>query len=463
MSSEWGGVFAVLVTNELQLSRVAVWCLGISWRVVAAILPWDRGSGMGGFVVECPSCAVIWCTWCGQKAAVMQLTEPPLFQVRKTMRFAALLVVLPCVFAQGSKPEGRAGWETSASSPTCPCSNDSLCKPIERVGGENVFAFHMDKDIYIPTTEQVWRKYNWSLITTVCVFGPIDPELFCYAHSKGVRVTLGTIGPAGWDNWDNATTNQKWIDGLLSTMAATFTDGFNIDIEQGVTNDSRIPALTELVKNASDAVHAVNPHAQMSFDAPSLGLRTETGECGQDYNRRYNYTGLAEALDFLVTMDYDTNIKWSRRYHQYPQYYANIALPIVESGVECLTQNLSVPASKIVLAFPWYSYEYICAPGDVPPVCNYVDTGVMSTSTAQEFISNGTATSIWQTNTSTPHFFYTRNGSFVRVDYDNRQSLRLKYTYAKTAGVRGIGMWAASTLNYSNPTYSEFWEDMGLF
>ena len=36
-----------------------------------------------------------------------------------------------------------------------------------------------------------------------------------------------------------------------------------------------------------------------------------------------------------------------------------------------------------------------------------------------------------------------------RVDYDDSQSLRLKYQYARGAGARGTGMWTASTLNYS--------------
>lgn len=35
-----------------------------------------------------------------------------------------------------------------------------------------------------------WKFYDWSHITTVAVFGKYDPELMCYAHSRGSRVVL---------------------------------------------------------------------------------------------------------------------------------------------------------------------------------------------------------------------------------------------------------------------------------
>ena len=33
-------------------------------------------------------------------------------------------------------------------------------------------------------------KYDWTKLTTVVMFGHYDADLMCYAHSKGVRVTL---------------------------------------------------------------------------------------------------------------------------------------------------------------------------------------------------------------------------------------------------------------------------------
>lgn len=38
--------------------------------------------------------------------------------------------------------------------------------------------------------QKTWKSYDWSLITTVAVFGNYDSELMCYAHSQGARVVL---------------------------------------------------------------------------------------------------------------------------------------------------------------------------------------------------------------------------------------------------------------------------------
>jgi len=38
--------------------------------------------------------------------------------------------------------------------------------------------------------KEAWKSYDWSKITTVAAFGKYDPELLCFAHSKGARVVL---------------------------------------------------------------------------------------------------------------------------------------------------------------------------------------------------------------------------------------------------------------------------------
>lgn len=72
-----------------------------------------------------------------------------------------------------------------------------------------------------------------------------------------------------------------------------------------------------------------------------------------------------------------------------------------------------------------------------------------------------------QANSSTPHFFYTNvsDGALHRVDYDDSQSLRLKYGYAKSVGARGTGMWTASALDYNGDQEmgKMFWEDLKVF
>lgn len=49
-------------------------------------------------------------------------------------------------------------------------------------GGFQVFVFDVGG--------KTWKSYNWSMVTTLAMFGKYDAELMCQAHSKGARVVL---------------------------------------------------------------------------------------------------------------------------------------------------------------------------------------------------------------------------------------------------------------------------------
>ncbi|KAJ7380314.1 hypothetical protein OS493_011036 [Desmophyllum pertusum] len=66
----------------------------------------------------------------------------------------------------------------------CPCEDPSLCEPIARPQGKEFLMFS--------TKPNVWRKYDWTKVTTIALFRPWDDELMCEAHKRGVRVVFGS-------------------------------------------------------------------------------------------------------------------------------------------------------------------------------------------------------------------------------------------------------------------------------
>ena len=58
----------------------------------------------------------------------------------------------------------------------CPCEDESLCKPIETPPRKEFFMFS--------TKPNVWRKYDWTKVTTIAIFRPWDDELMCEAHKR---------------------------------------------------------------------------------------------------------------------------------------------------------------------------------------------------------------------------------------------------------------------------------------
>ena len=196
------------------------------------------------------------------------------------------------------------GWPTARA---CPCANATLCQPITRAGGEDIYAFHITGDD--------WRRYDWSQITTVAVFGSsgdtagtdtVDPELLCHAHASGARVTLG-VGGLPLAQWHNATAVDRWVAAAVGNVQAAFADGLNIDIEEACTKRSDADALSAVARKAAHAMHAVNPSSHVSFDVPSGGLGIsptyQPHGCGKMDEREYDFKALAEAVDFFVVMD----------------------------------------------------------------------------------------------------------------------------------------------------------------
>jgi hypothetical protein len=114
----------------------------------------------------------------------------------RTLSAVALLVAAFASSAGARRPNGIAGWDTSTGA--CPCSDPKLCEPVTTPRSqEGVYAFHT-------TGNTSWQHYDWAQITTVCVFGVVDPLMLCKAHSVGARVTLGAGGPPT-GSWNDTT------------------------------------------------------------------------------------------------------------------------------------------------------------------------------------------------------------------------------------------------------------------
>ena len=410
--------------------------------------------------------------------------------------------------------DGYAGWTTSAEAPRCPCANVSLCAPISTpipsTGG--VFAFHVST-----ANDTAWREYDWSQVSTVCVFGAVDPELLCHAHSVGARLTLGNGGITETAQWSNATAVSSWIARSNGKVGAAFADGYNIDIEIESSGAADAAALAAMTIKAVAALKAINPASQISFDVPSQGQ----GACGQMYGRAYGFSALADAVDFLVVMDYDSGAARSalparvwytgapsaaNRSYRYGSrqvasaacvaggdptnpagqppsgisrlcakaevagfsmcaagwmadfkgfwmesaakgcggagfntwsgadagayccsaggayvppcptcYFANAALPVVARGVKCYVETLQIAPEKLVLAFPWYGYDYACAAGDSIERGWCHTTGatqrtyleILALRAAHAEDATPPTAVVFDANSSTPHFFYT--------------------------------------------------------
>eukprot|EP01043_Picozoa_sp_COSAG02_P065789 COSAG02_NODE_10031_length_2043_cov_3.713992_1_plen_487_part_00 len=407
------------------------------------------------------------------------------------------------------------GWSTTG----CPCSNASLCAPIQRPGPEKVYAFHVDASTNGSNAD--WRSFDWSQISTLCLYGSLSPELLCHAHAHGVRITLGD-GGTGYDFTDKAA--HAWINRTVERVQSMHVDGINIDLEinncSGRIGNCDNPdgwsseAMANLTRHTAaltTALHAAVPGSHVSFDTPSLGLYEEGADgrgCGYMYGRNYDFKGLADAADFLLVMDYDSNDpalngtfnktgqynggynpwRWPGKgpFASSGQGYANAGLGVIAQGVECY-RKLGVPTSKLVMAFPWYSYNYQCedrGAGELPPPvgaadddwCRVVNASIInidgaeSVAIRQRIMADAIGGVRWNNKTGTPYLYYKAvpgawdAGRIHRLDFDNPHSLALKAAYAKSVGARGVGAWTCDIIDYSNTALATaYWDSFKAF
>ncbi|XP_071957112.1 di-N-acetylchitobiase-like [Antedon mediterranea] len=344
-------------------------------------------------------------------------------------------------------------------STSCPCSDSSLCKPISSSPRKEIFIFQLGGSD--------WKSYDWSIVTTVAMFGKYDPDLMCYAHSHGARVVLKGVVSA--DQLNNSTYTNLWITQQVKLAQDQFMDGINIDIEDPL-DKSDAPLLTKLVAETTLVFHEMIPGSQVTTDV------AWSPDCID--KRCYNYKDIADACDFVFVMSYD----------EQSQIYgdciamANSPYNKTASGVEKFIK-LGISPYKLVLGVPWYGYDYPCVTLTEEDVCSIKKIpfrGVPCSDAAgkqveyryiQKILSTSSTTGRqWNSTYAAPYFQYksAETGAMHQMWYDDPESLKYRYDYAKIGNLRGVGAWHGDTLDYDGDAKGkqqakDMWQAMASF
>lgn len=262
---------------------------------------------------------------------------------------------------------------------------------------------------------------------------------------------------------------QVWIQKQLAAVQTNFADGLNIDIEgatENGTNESTL--LLQLVQNTTLAFKTANKDYQVTFDV-AWSPNCIDGRC-------YDYSGIADATDFVVIMSYDER----------SQIFgtclasANSALSTTAEGVEDYLK-LGIPLNKLVLGLPWYGYDYPCLSltedslCTIPKVpfrgvnCSDAAGTQRSYSDIRDLIRTSTTFIQWNDKLQSPFFNYkTSGGEQHQVWFDNTESLSLKYAFAAQVGLHGLAVWNIDSVNYGDSPDQKFlreemWEAITIF
>ena len=184
----------------------------------------------------------------------------------------------------------------------------------------------------------------------------------------------------------------------------------------------------------------------------------------------YDYPALAQCLDYIIPMAYDMVGR---------SVAANAPLPAIVDGVVRQYKALGIKPGRLVVALPWYAYDFTCdttldipttdqphptstpTPTPTPtPTCDLPPGGhnanwetVHKTFGYGEVLdlhaASGAPPIMFNATTVTKWFDYlnTTTKQRHRVYFDDPETLLTKYTTLLKLGVAGVGSWTIDAVH----------------
>ncbi len=306
---------------------------------------------------------------------------------------------------------------------------------------------------YLPYWEYTsYVTLRYDLLTTIAYFsaeitsnGSITDDhhwpassLISTAHSKGVKVVLcATLFDQTALNTllASQTYRTNCVNNLLTSVRQAGGDGVNIDFE-------RVPAeqrsnLVVFMRQLADSFRTYIPEAQISMATPAV-----------DWSNAWDFNALAGICDFLFIMGYD--------YYYSGSSTSGPNAPLT-GGTYNITNTVNTylnktgtgQADKILLGLPYFGHEWPTATNLANSATTGKGVSIFYDGAEADAAAYGKK---WHSTSQTPWYCYYTT-QYYQGWYDDSLSLALKYTFAKSKDLGGVGMWA---LGYDG-TRPELW------
>lgn len=265
--------------------------------------------------------------------------------------------------------------------------------------------FEIDKGNYVPTFEDKGIDLKWPWI-----------DFINAAHKNGVKVVASITG-----NVRDGGNTQFYVDlfsdsqkmRAAAVAIAEFVDkynldGINMDIEEFYnTVPNHGEKYNELIGYIDEELEKINPDFELS-------VATYPG----NENGEWNFPGMLESCDFLTIMMYNIGSTFT------------CPLPEAKERIQKYWLDIDIPASDIVIAWPYY--------GNLFNGGTNVGTAVLGDLPLYSKDNNIT----WDESAQCNVYRYNDNGADMTAYVEDLTSLGLKYEYTRQGGFKGIGIWA---------------------
>lgn len=343
--------------------------------------------------------------------------------------------------------------------------NASILSPITQVkknGGYEVFGF-------APYwTFNKLDNVDFNVLTTFAYFGvPVDvsgnltqddpgyqtfvsrhaTDIFTKAHEHGTRVVLtltqmdnGTIQTF----LENPDAQDNAINQAIYVVKSRGIDGINIDFEySGNPGPEYRNKFSSFVEKMSQEMHNQLPDSKVTVSVYAAAAKDPM---------IYDVASLANSTDGLFMMAYDFAVAGSDYAmptaplsgHEQGKYWYDI-----NSAVNDFLKE--IPSEKLILGVPYYGYNYpVYQPNKVKsPTLYYYPGNPQTYSDAQNNITPSNPEvqdykSGWDNDGKVgwKSYYDTQTGTWRMLFLEDVKSLGLKYDFAKSKNLKGVGIWA---------------------
>ena len=249
-------------------------------------------------------------------------------------------------------------------------------------------------------------------------------DLIDRAHAAGDRVVLA-VNCFSQRSLDRLTSDPtapaRLSAALVAAVQAKRMDGVNLDFE-GLGSHDRA-GLTALVTQVSAAVHAADPHWQVSV-ATYASSATDTAGF-------YDVAALTPVVDAFFVMAYDMNDKAVPGPTSPLFGGPNDVATAVEGYLKV------APPSKVILGLPYYGYDWPTTDGKIPATATGPEAPL-----SYAAIRAAGRPAYWDPVSRTPWTSYKVGDQWHVLFYDDPTSLALKAQLADFFHLAGVGIWA---------------------
>lgn len=289
-------------------------------------------------------------------------------------------------------------------------------------------------------------------------------RIFQKAHNSGTSVVLTLTQMDNNDIlalMDNPSGQSTAISKAVDLVKSKGLDGVNIDFEyMGDPGDDYRNKFTAFIKNLSDSFHREIPGSSVTVSVYASAIKDP---------KIYNIKELSKVSDSLFMMAYDFAVSGSENaiptsplygYKQGKYWYD------ISTAVDDFLKVM--PSNKLILGLPWYGYNYsVTQPQVDAQTYPYYGGDAQMYGQISDISAKSPNISSYETGWDNlgkvgyKAYYDNYSGTWRMVFIEDPKSLSIKYDFAKSKQLAGVGIWALGFENGKKEVWDVLREKFG--